>query len=1337
MPSVIEARRQILIAARRAPSSAARFNAAAKRAAAPPATARQAATLQRRLGNRGLAALLAQRRAPVPNEPVSATVLPFQRVREPANRMHGTSIARDAVRTHSTPTSAVAFVAPATSRAEHSTLRIARARDDDASVSRSVASAVPFTQRNSASEGAPVVQRSGWFNIPSLADITSFGETAGWELVSSVAPQLEPILRKGPAGALEWLKGKATSAAETMFDVLTAPMRAAGGVGHQLSAQFAPLVASIQAAAGQIAHNDCSPLRDAVTRLETLAEQLITPIIEKLQPVVAKIKDVLNTIWDTIGAPIWDWIKKYASEKWQEIQWLAEQAQKVAKWIWDSTAWSRSLASEAWDWLKNKLGFGDGPEGQDGLLQWAQRKLEGVWGEIRTTLEPYKKELGTIVTVIGGIAAMLSPAGPLMAAGAAVAGAMPGLRWIAANWGKGNILIEARAYLERTLLPPLLGAIAKTQNAITRMATSFSTTLTDFANALNRAVNALGGSVLRFAVTAMQWLATEAVAFANWARDELQHLAQWMASAGDRLQALINSTLHFLERAGNVILDVWGLPALLGEKIWNWVPACIRDPLVDYLVPLILRQIELFQELVKDDDAWKKTKADIMNIVRLVFKNHDLAGAVKASFYLVLRVFNLPPDLLVTVQQKALAAWDTISKKPLDFLRNLVKSLGAGFRRIGANLLGNLKMGLQEWLFGELQGKNIKPPKSWTEFKEIFFFVLDVLGITTEHVLELLKKKLDNPDLVDKAKAWFERIKSVAQWVNEAIDTSKTPAENTKGLVQKAEGFALGILDDIAGWIVTKVTEELALLAAAAAASGGLSEVLDLGKRIYRGLVTAKQWARRILDMINSTLDTVGEIASGAVDKVGVKFEGLMQRGMPAVIGFLAGQVGLGNVGEAMRNAVDKLRQKVDDAILWLIDKIKSGIGAIVKLVQKGVAYVVEWWKTKVSFPGNDGKPHSLSFQGAQGDAVLMVESKPKRLDTWIRDLASDTEDPRAKPAKTALDFYNQHVSDLVKKLNDKSAGYTDVERRISQAQLAAELNTLSQLLRPCMSENDDDAFNPPMPCWRLSAPNYATVDCLSVKTSTGGSVPGDSSPAGWDLVVSKDLTKLKGDWKRMHMITAGVGGPGKPNNLIPAPTSVNSGAAVRGFEEAVEALVKRTPKGPASSRKTSVIWIDVRPTGFHCMPELAKKSGDECGPKMFMTGIKLRAGLMVQENNKWIRTAAILTSSVDAIDPPDLSGRAADFNQLGASKLSSITDVTIRFAIDYIIPARGKVISGKPEIVLTSLRDFRYQVGKVRATYLRDAKPQDKARYDDDAYNENVKKVEEAKKAGKIRFGD
>ena len=133
------------------------------------------------------------------------------------------------------------------------------------------------------------------------------------------------------------------------------------------------------------------------------------------------------------------------------------------------------------------------------------------------------------------------------------------------------------------------------------------------------------------------------------------------------------------------------------------MPACIRDPIVDFLGPIILRQIELFQELVKDNEAWQRTKAEVGKLIQLVFKNHDLMGAVKATFYLVLRVFNLPPDLLVTVAKKAASAWDVIVKKPLDFIKNTVRAVGHGFRLLWSNIKIHLEHGVQGWLFGELK----------------------------------------------------------------------------------------------------------------------------------------------------------------------------------------------------------------------------------------------------------------------------------------------------------------------------------------------------------------------------------------------------------------------------------------------------------------------------------------------------------------------------------------------------------------------------------------------------------------------------------------------------------
>ena len=84
----------------------------------------------------------------------------------------------------------------------------------------------------------------------------------------------------------------------------------------------------------------------------------------------------------------------------------------------------------------------------------------------------------------------------------------------------------------------------------------------------------------------------------------------------------------------------------------------------------------------------------------------------------------------------------------------------------------------------------------------------------------------------------------------------------------------MSILTGIAEWVAAKVAEELAIMAAAAAASGGLSEVVDIVRRIYKAILTAVRWARRILDMVNQTLDTVLDIAAGAVEKVGAQVRG-------------------------------------------------------------------------------------------------------------------------------------------------------------------------------------------------------------------------------------------------------------------------------------------------------------------------------------------------------------------------------------------------------------------------------------------------------------------------------
>jgi hypothetical protein len=1087
---------------------------------------------------------------------------------------------------------------------------------------------VKRSQKDISDTHEPMVQGSWW------DDLTDFGEELGWKIVREFAPGLEPILRKRPEGIFEWLKDMIGSAIEGVFNKLMTPVRVIAGIDSQLIAHFAPLLASIQVAASKIASNDCTPIKEAAEKIEQAAVRLITPIIEKLQPVVAKIKDFMNGLWDKIGAPIWGWIQQYAANQWAQIQWLGEKLQAVGKWIWDKTATIRSFANKMWTWFKNKLGIGEGAEGSDGLLQWVQRKIDAAWTIIKAKLEPFKQQIISIGLTVGSVALALSPAGPVLAVGAAVTGAVKGLRWIYANWGKGNLIVQARTYLEQSLIPMLLGAANRLGAAVTQMAGALSGALGNLATGMTNAVSAIGGSLLRVAMAAVQWIADKVTALANWAKQTLSDLTNRLEETLNKLQGFLHKMLSFFAEVGKVVLDIWLLPAFLAKTVWNWIPKCIRDPIVDFIGPIILRQIEIFQELAKDKEAWLKTKADVMKIINLVFTDHDLMGAVKATFHLILRVFNIPPELLITIAQKALSAWDHVSKKPLEFIKNTVRALGKGFQLLWKNIGEHLKFGLQGWLFGELAEKHISPPTSWTDPKAVFGFVLDVLGISVDHIWELLAQRFP-PEQVAKVRLRFGQVTRAIEWINKAIDTSKSPDENARGIVDQAKDFGASILTGIAEWVAGKVAEELAILAAAAAASGGLSEVLDIVRRIYKAIKTAVRWARRILDMVNETFDSIIDIATGNLEPVGAKFEQIMHRGMPVVIGFLAEQVGLGGVGQALRDIVDTLREQVDKAILWLIDKIKAGIEAFIGALKAGVAALLAWWKKEVPFNSKDGNPHKVYFKGEENNLQVMIASNETEAQKFLEDKKKkETDADQIKAIDVAISQYQL----IIKKKTDLESlqisrgNASDKDKESINNTIKREDNALYKLFVDISKQLEKLNFSDELDSMARSQVNIGSGDMPSqvsaiplteIPGNTRGTSPvsGIAIPAGWADVKTIDPTNTI--WVKAHLISESFHGPGIQGNLVPTRKTTN------GQMSTAETQVKNYIK----SNKIAA-WYEVKVTyhtGFDPIHKINLTP--------FPQEITIRWGKANKSSGTWNPEPEVGRKMISSIAKPDFSG--------------------------------------------------------------------------------------------------
>jgi len=954
-----------------------------------------------------------------------------------------------------------------------------------------------------------------------------------WKTANAVAPQLVPIMKQGPEGVLDWIKDKVSGALQTVVDTAMAPVKTVTDSARFLHSHIAPLLSSMQEAAARIAQNDCKPITDAAAKIEDMATKLITPVIEKIQGVVGKVGDFLSGVWDRFGTPVWDFLKKYAGEKWNQVQ-------QLIAWVWDLAKPVRDLSAKAWTWVKNKIGIGEGPEGQDGILQWVQAKAKAAWDWVQAKIEPYKKKIQVVLATIAAVAVMVSPAGPFVLAGIAIYGAIQGVKWIRANLAGGNALVRARAHAQTVLIPQMIAAINRMTAAVMKMSGSVTGKLGEFASGLGAMVGAAASSALNFLVSAAQWVADKATELAAWASDKLASLADWIQRAMNRLIEFLQPLLDFLAKVGSLIVDVTQLPLLLAGALWKKIPACIRDPFVDWIVPLILRQIEIFKELAKNDEAWAKTKATVMRIVRAVFVTRDLMGAIRATFDLVLQVFNLPMELLVQVKNKALAAWDVVSKKPIAFIKNAVKALGMGMQLYGAKLKDNLLAGLEGWLFGELADKGIAKPKSWTDPWDLVKLALDVLGLSMPHFFELLEKRFEK-ETVDKLRTAWRYLTSAWDWIMDM--KAKKPGEVAKEIVQAGKEFGKSVLEGIVAWIMEQVAIELTVMATAAAASAGLSEVVDAVRRIYRAIKTAVRWARTIVDMVNKTLDGVLDIASGALAGPAEIFNQAMKKATPAVIGFLGDQVGLSGVAETIKGLIDKLRQKVDNAILAVIDAVKGLFASIIAGAKSLAGKLLEWWKTKTPITVGD-KKLTLITDGDEDEVQVSVAASPAK--AWRDYIASLPDEAKALPEYATAQALVKKIQTKQPRITEKDEAKRDALKAARSKALQDDINALVPLIKALNRVGDAEIPTSVISYGGTTSDGGGASMEASILSNKypPGSEPGDYPPI-WTKLADLGAglgSKVRGTWYvQGHLLNHNVGGPGKRFNLTPWGKQANN----------------------------------------------------------------------------------------------------------------------------------------------------------------------------------------------------
>ena len=1009
---------------------------------------------------------------------------------------------------------------------------------------------------------ATVEKRTGGARVQGfwpVSQIVDWIEDRAWDLVNRFAPDLAPIIRKGP---LEWLKEKIVNAVNAIVDTVMAPVRAITGLASSLRGHFANLLTWLRDAAAKIARGDCSSITEAAHKIHEVFMGIASPIIDRIKSLATRVSNFFGGLWDRFGAPVWAFLRRIGGVVWEKIQ-------SFASWIWDITAPIRRALMRAWRWVKNKLGIGEGPEGQNGILQWVQRKAQSAWDNyILPFIERFKRPL----LVVGGILLMLSPAGPIIAIGAIAYGVIRGVQAIRQYFGTRGGIVNGRNILQHEIIPGIVSTINRVAAFLREKAQFLADKLNSIVGGLGNAAGAVAGTIIGFIARGLTWLAERFGELVNWVMDHVMSFVTWVGSILQRLVTFLQPVLDFLRRVAAVVRNVMRIGYEFGARIWNAIPACIRDPFIDFFIPLILRQIPFFAELGSTPEAWQQTRASIMLLVRQIFRDFDLWGAMRTAFGIVVRALRIPIDLIRQLIDKASRAWSAVLAAPIRFIRSALQAILRGMGRFVSNFLSHLWFGVQGWLFNAVSERGITPPSSWTDFRAVFGFVLDVLGISLDHVLDLLATRIGRP-AVARIRTIINVLTGVWEWVSVAI--REGPAGIWRMIVERLRDLGNMVLETAVRWVMTRIMAIVGARLAAMAASAGLSAILEAVYAAYQAIQTAIEYARRIIQVLITVFDTVIQIAQGVIDPAAQGVETGLRMIMPVVIGFLANYAGLGGIGQRIREIIDGVRERVDQGILWLIDRALAAGRWILDRLRAGVAAVVDWWRASQPFRSANRRDHTLLFHGEADSAVLYTHTVQRPLTDYVRLLRT-----RPNAAAHAQTFANiDRIQDEIRTLRTRTVRHSTgrVEERLDQPSqeagplIATKLQELADQLATLPDPDGDAGEGLVMPPSRVVTQTpHTTSDAraslsgastdgevvevkpLSIRPGSGmaGSVASAYSP------LYRAVTQRSGTYVAGHLLSAHVYGPGNQFwNLTPITESANTSMAA-GVENRIHELV-------------------------------------------------------------------------------------------------------------------------------------------------------------------------------------
>jgi hypothetical protein len=610
----------------------------------------------------------------------------------------------------------------------------------------------------------------------------------------------------------------------------------------------------------------------------------------------------------------------------------------------------------------------------------------------------------------------------------------------------------------------------------------------------------------------------------------------------DELQNARTQIKDYVDKLGPALRDV-------GQKA-----AEEMNSKLDELDKFVAKKEEDLQNKLKDkqtaaikaiDEKIEKMKESMAGALSKLGKL--LLAAAKKFFTWALEKFGVSLSTIEGIINKGAAVLKAIFTQPVKFVKNLMNAAITGFKNFGKNFLKHLQDALFEWLTGSLEG--LKLPSTW-DLKGIIGVALQMIGISYENIRRHMVTVMTEPVVAGLEKT-FTLVKTLV---------TEGPMAAWEQLKEMAGEMRDAFIDAVKDFIKQKVIEEAIKWIVALFVPG--AGLIKAAIGIYDTIVFFIQKAKQIIEMISNFLGSIGEIAAGNIGAAADAMEKGLARGLSLVISFLAQLLHLNAITDKIKAAIQKIRAKVDAVLLkvakWIADKAKALMAKAVGAVKAGVKSAMVWWEKRRSFKAADGKEHTLSFKGRDAGARLMLASEvpatvTERLTAAKKKNDEKTAEDKTKiPSSKFVDAINKATA-IESWLHTQMAGQQ--QSTVFDTQIDSKLAELQALIQPLPV--DDVAIPLTNATYMLNSGRGYIVKAQPL-TKNAGNTKGSSpqeDPPGWEVIdrvfnKAKSATEVSETtgkprrliaWRRVHLLSAALNGPGLRWNLTPTNQTANT----------------------------------------------------------------------------------------------------------------------------------------------------------------------------------------------------